>query len=82
MENEGADIDVDARSRCGAWRRPWGSAPFVSALVPTRIVNGGTSTVGVNWQYDVAADGRFLINVSADEGNVPITVIQNWNPKR
>ena len=53
------------------------------ALFPTRIVNGGTSTVGILWQYDVAADGRFLINVNADEASTaPITVIQNWKPRQ
>jgi len=27
----------------------------------------------------VAADGRFLMNVSADEGVIsPITIVQNW----
>jgi hypothetical protein len=30
-------------------------------------------------QYAVAADGRFLMNVSADEGVIsPITIVQNW----
>jgi hypothetical protein len=30
-------------------------------------------------QYSVAADGRFLMNVSADEGDIsPITIVQNW----
>ena len=37
---------------------------------------------GTRQQYDVAPDGRFLINVSVDEGNAaPITVITNWNPE-
>jgi Tol biopolymer transport system component len=32
-------------------------------------------------QYDVAPDGRFLVNVVLDSGPVsPITLIQNWNP--
>jgi Tol biopolymer transport system component len=30
-------------------------------------------------QYAVAADGRFLMNVSADEGVIsPITIVENW----
>ena len=30
-------------------------------------------------QYAVASDGRFLMNVSADEGIIsPITIVQNW----
>ena len=49
------------------------------ALFQTRIVFGGVSPVGVLRQYDVASDGRFLINVTADEaGALPITVVQNW----
>ena len=62
-----------------------GAAPELgapAALFQTRIVYGGTSPVGVTQQYDVAPDGRFLINVNADEGGAsPITVIQNWKPK-
>jgi Tol biopolymer transport system component len=49
------------------------------ALFRPRIVHGGTLTIGINWQYDVAPDGRFLINVtSSDAVTAPITVIQNW----
>jgi hypothetical protein len=36
---------------------------------------------GTRQQYDVAPDGRFLINVNVDEGTAaPITVITNWHP--
>ncbi|MGE5360320.1 MAG: protein kinase domain-containing protein [Bacteroidales bacterium] len=53
------------------------------ALFPTRIVGGGTATVGVMWQYDVARDGRFLINVTTGgDATTPITVIQNWTPRK
>jgi hypothetical protein len=32
-------------------------------------------------QYDVAADGRFLINMELDDDvGTPITLIQNWDP--
>jgi hypothetical protein len=32
-------------------------------------------------QYDVAPDGRFLINVTTDEAVAsPITVVLNWTP--
>jgi hypothetical protein len=31
-------------------------------------------------QYDVAADGRFLINTVLDNAAAPITLLQNWNP--
>ena len=49
------------------------------ALFQTRIAYGGTSPIGTRPQYDVAADGRFLINVTTDEATAsPITVILNW----
>jgi hypothetical protein len=48
------------------------------ALFQTRIVGGGTN-IDLGRQYDVAPDGRILINVAADEATArPITVIQNW----
>ena len=48
------------------------------ALFQTRIVGGGTN-IDLGRQYDVAADGRFLINVTTDEASAePITVILNW----
>jgi hypothetical protein len=46
-----------------------------------RIVFGGTQPIGYLQQYDVAPDGRFLINVNTDEGSAePITVIEHWKP--
>ena len=56
-------------------------APEVSApilLFPTRIVGGGGGEAGRN--YDVAADGRFLINMELDTAAVPITLLLNWHP--
>ena len=32
-------------------------------------------------QYDVAPDGRFLINTVLDSAAAPITLLQNWNPE-
>ncbi len=54
-------------------------APVV--LFPTRIVGGGVDAQQGR-QYDVAPDGRFLINteLDADADAAPITLIQNWNP--
>jgi serine/threonine protein kinase len=52
-------------------------APVV--LFPTHIVGGGSDTQG-GWQYDVAPDGRFLINMELDDASAPITLIQHWNP--
>jgi Tol biopolymer transport system component len=48
------------------------------ALFQTRIVGGGTN-IDLGRQYDVAPDGRFLINVAVDESTAsPITLILNW----
>ena len=48
-------------------------------LFPTRIVGGGVDRPQGR-QYDVASDGRFLINTVLDEASAPITHLQNWNP--
>ncbi len=52
-------------------------APVV--LFPTRIYGGGVD-IQQGRQYDVAPDGRFLINTELDSADAPITLIQNWNP--
>jgi hypothetical protein len=50
------------------------------ALFRTRIVGGGTDpNLGVN--YDIARDGRILINTVLDEASAPITLILNWTPE-
>ena len=52
-----------------------------TALFQPRIAFGGTPNALYRQQYDVAPDGRFLINVSVEEATAaPITVITNWNP--
>jgi hypothetical protein len=48
-------------------------------LFPTRIVGFGGGQAGRN--YDVAPDGRFLINTQLPGDAVPITLILNWNPE-
>ena len=49
-------------------------------LFPTRILGGGVD-VGQFRQYDVAPDGRFLINTVLDSAAIPpITLLQNWHP--
>lgn len=57
-----------------------GSTPEIGkpvTLFQTRKVRGGTSNV--LQQYDVSQDGRFLINVNADESVAsPIMLIMNW----
>jgi serine/threonine protein kinase/Tol biopolymer transport system component len=50
------------------------------ALFPTHVY-GGASDNQQGRQYDVARDGRFLINtVLDDSAAAPITLIQNWRP--
>ena len=53
-----------------------------TALFQPRIAGGGGPLSGTRQQYDVAPDGRFLINVNVEEGTAaPITVITNWQPE-
>jgi eukaryotic-like serine/threonine-protein kinase len=52
------------------------------ALFPARLATGG-NVVPTGFiaraQYAVASDGRFLMNITADEaGTSPITIVQNW----
>jgi Tol biopolymer transport system component len=48
-------------------------------LFPTRILGGGAD-IQQGRQYDVARDGRFLINTVVDSAGSPITLLQNWDP--
>jgi hypothetical protein len=51
------------------------------ALFQPHILGGGANMIGRNQQYDVAPDGRFLINVLNDEAlNSPLTILLNWKP--
>ncbi len=50
-----------------------GSAGAPRVLFPTRII--GTTIIG--FQYDVAPDGRFLIN-SLPSNSSPLTLITGW----
>jgi hypothetical protein len=50
-------------------------------LFQTRIWGGGANATQ-GQQYDVAPDGRFLINVvTKDAAAAPITLLLNWKPK-
>jgi serine/threonine protein kinase len=52
-----------------------------TALFPTRLATGANITVGFlsRPQYAVAPDGRFLMNVTADDNVVsPISIVLNW----
>jgi hypothetical protein len=51
-----------------------------TALFQTRRVGGGANVVGRSHQYDVAPDGRFLMNIEAGSGTPPITLLLNWKP--
>lgn len=48
-------------------------------LFVTPILNAGVD-VQQGHQYDVAPDGRFMINAVVDDADQPITLIQNWRP--
>jgi hypothetical protein len=52
-------------------------APVV--LLPTHV-HGGGSDSQQGRQYDIAPDGRFLINTVLDSTAAPITPILSWNP--
>jgi len=58
-------VDFDPRSATA-------SAPRL--LFPTRIVAAGRA----GFQYDVAPDGRFLIN-SFPSVSQPLTLVTGWN---
>lgn len=49
-------------------------------LFQTRIVGGGIDALQGR-QYDVAPDGRFLINTELNTGVAPITLLMNWRPE-
>ena len=56
-------------------------APGVPVLLfRTRIYAGGQDDQ-LGRQYDVASDGRFLINMVLGDAAEPITLIQNWHPE-
>jgi hypothetical protein len=56
------------------------SADSPVALFKTRRVGGGVNVIGYGHQYDVAPDGRFLINVEPESNPRPITLVWNWKP--
>jgi hypothetical protein len=49
------------------------------ALFQSRVFGGGTEN-NIGRQYDVAPDGRFLINTVLQDVAAPITILQNWQP--
>ena len=51
-----------------------------AALFQTHRLGGGSNVIGRSHQYDVAPDGRFLINVDVELSATPITLVLNWKP--
>ena len=53
-----------------------------TTLFQSRVAGGSWGAAAGNLlpQYDVASDGRFLMNVTAEETVSPITIILNWKP--
>ena len=49
-------------------------------LFSTRRVGGGVNVIGYGHQYDVAPDGRFLMNVESGPNVRPITLVMHWTP--
>jgi serine/threonine protein kinase/Tol biopolymer transport system component len=49
-------------------------------LFQTHRLGGGRNVIGHGHQYDVTADGRFLINVDLETTSLPITLLMNWEP--
>ena len=49
-------------------------------LFEARLLNGPRGGFGFRAQYDVARDGRLLLNVPVDDTSAPpsITVVLNW----
>jgi hypothetical protein len=56
------------------------SADTPVGLFKTRRVGGGVNVIGYGHQYDVAPNGRFLINVEPEFNARPITLVMNWKP--
>jgi eukaryotic-like serine/threonine-protein kinase len=49
-------------------------------LFQTQRVGGGLNVIGRSHQYDVTADGRFLVN-AAEPDAAPITLMLHWEPR-
>ena len=57
-----------------------GAAPKLESPVPlfqTHLASG-TNVLGSKPQYDVARDGRFLLNTAVESASAPIVVSLNW----
>jgi len=47
---------------------------------PLFTLNAVSAAMGIGTVYDVAADGRFLVNVLVERSTPPATIITNWTP--
>ena len=59
----------------GATLEPGEPVPLFQARIALRTTSNSRP------QYDVAPDGRFLVNAVLDSGASPITLLMNWNPE-
>jgi hypothetical protein len=46
----------------------------------TRTPLAGGVELQQGWHYDIARDGRFLVDTVMDSAAAPITLLMNWNP--
>jgi serine/threonine protein kinase len=56
------------------------AADTPAGLFQTQRVGGGMNVISRGQQYDVGADGRFLINDETDSRAPAITLLLNWRP--
>jgi Tol biopolymer transport system component len=69
-------VDLDGRLMAVPIR---GDANFEAGTpVPLFVTNGFTGGAGGGTFYDVAADGRFLVNVFVERTSPPAFVVLNW----
>jgi Tol biopolymer transport system component len=54
-------------------------AGLPTALFQTRKVGGGLNVINRGHQYDVAPDGRFLVDVEAGATPPPLTLLMHWS---
>ena len=53
-------------------------ADLPEPLFATQKLGGGQNVIAHGHQYDVARDGRFLINVDVEASGPPIVLLMNW----
>jgi Tol biopolymer transport system component len=59
-----------------------GATTAVEVGAPESLFPARTPTAFRRQQYDVSADGRFLVNASQEDATAPsITLLLNWKPK-